>query len=184
MPSTRSKETKNGQKKTNSGEDAVSLLKSDHVQVKRMLKQLHRTGEEATDEREQLLAQIERELKTHTQIEEEIFYPEFKEAANESDTHLYLEALEEHGLVDIVLPALKESDPSSEEFAAKAKVLMDLVEHHIEEEESEMFPKARRALGATALKEIGQRLEARKQEILGETGMSEETGKSRRRRAA
>jgi hemerythrin-like domain-containing protein len=147
------------------------MLESDHKTVKKLLKQLSKTEEDSVDERGELLEQIEAELKVHTQIEEEIFYPEFREAAGENDTHLYFEAVEEHRLVDIVLPELKETDPSSEEFAARAKVLLDLVEHHIEEEEGQLFPKARKALGSTRLRELGQSLMERKEELQG--GMME-----------
>jgi hemerythrin-like domain-containing protein len=189
MPAnSRSKNSKITRKKNGSSEDAISMLKSDHTQVKRLLKQLSKTEEDAADERKELLARIETELKAHTQIEEEIFYPQFRDAAGDSDAHLYFEAVEEHGLVDIVLPEMKETDSSSEEFAAKAKVLLDLVEHHIEEEEDQMFPKAKRALGKTTLQELGEQMKARKDALLG--GMAEEEEEEmsprggRRRRAA
>lgn len=85
-------------------------------------------------------------MKVHTQIEEEIFYPAFQQSAQgEEEEQLYYEALEEHHVVDMVLPELKGTDEASEEFAAKAKVLKDLIEHHAKEEENEMFPKARKA---------------------------------------
>lgn len=195
MPAnSRSKSSKNPKKRQNgSAEDAITMLKSDHTQVKRLLKQLSKSQEDATEEREELLSRIESELKVHTQLEEEIFYPQFRDAATESDTHLYFEAVEEHSLVDIVLPTMKQTDTSSEEFAAKAKVLLDLVEHHIEEEEGQMFPKAKRAMGATTLQELGEQMAQRKQQLMG--GMMEEEGEEeeqesmsprggRRRRAA
>jgi hemerythrin-like domain-containing protein len=167
------------------------MLESDHKLVKKLLKQLSKTEEDSVEERQELLEQIEAELKVHTQIEEEIFYPEFREAAGEKDTHLYFEAVEEHRLVDIVLPELKETDPASAEFSARAKVLMDLVEHHIEEEEEQMFPKAKRVIGTSGLRELGERLMERKEELQGdltETGETSRSGRSmaggRRRRAA
>jgi hemerythrin-like domain-containing protein len=145
--------------------DAISLLKEDHVRVKQMLTRLDATTNRAVAEREKLLGQIESEVKVHTQIEEEIFYPAFKEAARSSDQHIYYEAVEEHQLVDIVLPQAKGTDTGSEEFAAKAKVLKDLIEHHAEEEETEMFVKARKVMSATQLRELGERMDTRKQQL-------------------
>ncbi|HMB33213.1 MAG TPA: hemerythrin domain-containing protein [Methylomirabilota bacterium] len=110
-------------------------------------------------EREELLAEIERELKIHTTIEEQIFYPAFRDATEKAeDRKLYFEAQEEHHVVDTVLPELKSADPASETFAAKAKVLKDLVEHHAQEEETEMFPRARKLLGRGELVRLGEEL--------------------------
>lgn len=105
--------------------DAVSLLTQDHRRVKRLLNSLDRTTERATSRRESLLRQIETEIKMHCQLEEEIFYPAYKDAVRKSDGHLYYEVLEEHHLVDIVLPELNSTKTDSEEFGAKAKVLKD-----------------------------------------------------------
>jgi hemerythrin-like domain-containing protein len=151
-----------------SGKDAIALLKQDHKNVRQLLKKLE--SAEEGDDRLELFSEIENELKAHTQIEEEIFYPAFHQAAEgEKDEHLYYEAVEEHHVVDMVLPEMKDTDESSDEFAAKAKVLKDLVEHHIEEEEGQMFPKARKLLDTRELKDLGQQLEQRKQELMGST---------------
>jgi len=92
-------------------------------------------------------------------IEEQIFYPAFRDATEKAeDRKLYFEAQEEHHVVDTVLPELKSADPASETFAAKAKVLKDLVEHHAEEEETEMFPRARKLLGRGELVRLGEEL--------------------------
>jgi len=144
--------------------DGLALLKADHAEIKRLLKQLNEMeGGEAKDH-EDLLNQIETKLKTHTAIEEQILYPAFKRAVQEGDKHLYFEAVEEHGLVDIVLPELMETDLGSHEFKAKAKVLLDLVEHHSEEEESEMFPRAKKAIGAKELRALSERMAELKSE--------------------
>src|SRR5205823_10916831 len=181
-----------GQTNSRSGKDAISLLKQDHQHVRQLLKRLESDGSE------ELLSEVENELKVHTQIEEEIFYPAFKDAVeSQKDEHLYYEALEEHHVVDLVLPEIKESAEGSEEFDAKAKVLKDLVEHHAEEEETQMFPKARKAMGMDELRELGMRLQERKQELMGEeqsegavgrmlkpfTGGARKTAKNRRRAA-
>src|SRR6185503_12235036 len=164
--STRSRSSSNdGRTKSRSAMDAISFLKQDHQKVRQLLKRLESN---ATKE---MLEQIENELKVHTQIEEEIFYPAFKDAVNsQKDERLYYEALEEHHVVDLVIPEIKASREGSEQFDAKAKVLKDLVEHHAEEEETEMFPKARKAMGTAMLRELGEEMQQRKREL--STGMS------------
>jgi hemerythrin superfamily protein len=104
--------------------DAVAILKADHARVRKLLDQLAKTSEKAASKRTPLLATIEEELKTHTRIEEDVFYPAFRDAAERSeDRKVYYEAVEEHHVVDLVLPELKGTGPESEQFAAKAKVL-------------------------------------------------------------
>ena len=139
--------------------DAIGLLKEDHTKVRALLGELEKSSEKATARREELLEEIERELKIHTTIEEEIFYPAFREAAEKKDDlKLYYEAIEEHHVVDTVLPELKGTDPATEVFAAKAKVLKDLVEHHAEEEETAMFPRARKLMDRQELVRLGDQL--------------------------
>jgi hemerythrin-like domain-containing protein len=151
-----------------SGMDAIALLKRDHQTVRQLLKKLESSAENGRAESAALLRQIENELTVHTQIEEEIFYPAFRDAVDgKKEEKLYYEALEEHHVVDLIMPEIKNTSRNSEEFPAKAKVLKDIVEHHAEEEESEMFPKARKAMGAAALRELGQRLQERKQQLMG-----------------
>lgn len=144
--------------------NAIAMLKSDHATVKRLLRELNSTT--APKMREQLVAKIEREVKTHAQLEEEIFYPAFKAAAEKTDdVSLFYEAAEEHHLVDIELPSLKAANPKSHEFEAKAKVLLDLLEHHIKEEEGEMFVAARKLFSEDQLRELGDLMKARKESI-------------------
>jgi hemerythrin superfamily protein len=144
--------------------NAITMLKADHVKVKKLLKELTETT--APKQRETLVAQIERELKTHAQIEEEVFYPAFKAAAgNTEDVEMFYEAAEEHHLLDIELPTLKTANSKSREFAAKAKVLKELVDHHVKDEETEMFPKMRELVGEEQLREIGNLMQARKDAI-------------------
>ncbi len=142
--------------------DAIALLKQDHETVRGLLGQLENAS---GARREKLLTQVEKELKVHTTIEEEIFYPAYRDAARKKeDKKLYFEALEEHHVVDMVMPETREGD-SVEELKAKAKVLKDLVEHHAEEEEKEMFPRARKALEREELRELGERMQQRKEEL-------------------
>jgi hemerythrin-like domain-containing protein len=148
-------------------EDAISLLEADHKKVKKLLAQLEETTERATKTRGELLEEIAMELKAHTRLEEQIFYPAFKDAVeNKEDQKLYYEAVEEHNVVDFVLPELQKTDVTSEEFGAKAKVLKELVEHHIEEEEGEMFPKARKVIDKATLRELAQQMLQLKTEVL------------------
>jgi hypothetical protein len=150
-------------KKKASPPDAIKLLKADHDKVRELLGQF----ESATGaRREKLRGQIDRELKVHTQIEEEIFYPAFREAARKKDDQkMFYEALEEHHVIDLVLPDMTEGE-SPEDLKAKAKVLKELVEHHADEEEEEMFPRAKEILDRAELRELGVQMQARKEELM------------------
>jgi len=149
-------------------QDAISLLKADHKKVKALLEELEKTTERGAKKRVALLARIETELTVHTSIEETIFYPAFRDAVTKrDDREMYFEALEEHHVVKLVLPEIKATDPSSEPFAAKAKVLKELVTHHAKEEEREMFPEARKVLDKDELLELGARMAAKKKQLLG-----------------
>ena len=144
----------------------ITMLKSDHAKVRRLLRELGETGDRAVKERERLVREIERELKTHAQIEEELFYPTFKKVAEDTEAEdLFYEATEEHHVVDMVLPALKAANPKSPEFEAKAKVLKDLVEHHAREEETQMFTQARQLMNEEQLEALGELMQQRKESI-------------------
>jgi hemerythrin-like domain-containing protein len=148
--------------------DAISLLKKDHEKVRGLLSKLERAAERNPAKAEMLLEQIDHEVKIHSQIEEEIFYPAFRDAAQKhDDRELYFEAKEEHHVVDLVMPEVRETDSDAEEFAAKAKVLKELIEHHADEEEKEMFPKARKLFDRSELRELGERMKERKKELGG-----------------
>ena len=148
--------------------DAITLLKNDHKEMRALLGALEKTTSRAVKKRQALLAKIEVNLKAHTSIEEEIFYPAFKEAGQKSgDDKMYFEALEEHRAAgDLVLPDLLGTDPSTENFSGRAKVLKELVEHHADEEEKEMFPRAKKLLSKDELKVLGDRLQTRKEQLL------------------
>jgi hemerythrin-like domain-containing protein len=147
-------------------QDAIALLKADHKKVKGLLEQLEKTTERGAGRRAKLLDQIEKELKVHTDIEETIFYPAFRDAVQKKeDREMYFEALEEHHVVKMVLPEMQETDPASEPFGAKAKVLKELVTHHAKEEEREMFPEARKVLDKDELLDLGARMQERKKAL-------------------
>ncbi|MFL6248480.1 MAG: hemerythrin domain-containing protein [Thermoanaerobaculia bacterium] len=150
-------------KKATPAPDAIKLLKTDHEKVRTLLGQF----ENATGaRREKLRVQIDRELKVHTQIEEEIFYPAYREAARKKDDQkLYYEALEEHHVVDLVLPEMNDGE-NNEELKAKAKVLKELVEHHADEEETDMFPRAKKLLSKDELRALGEQMQLRKETLM------------------
>jgi hypothetical protein len=146
--------------------NAITMLKSDHATLKRLLRELNATTERAVKERERLVNEIEREVKIHSQIEEEVFYPAFLTKAENTDAEdLFYEAAEEHHVVDMVLPALKAANPKSHEYSAKAKVLKELIEHHIKEEEDEMFTKARKLFTDVQLRELGDLMKTRRDTV-------------------
>ena len=162
--------------------DAIALLKDDHKKVRALLASLEKTTEKSADRRVKLLQQIEDEMKVHSTVEEELFYPAFRDAVRKKeDRELYQEALEEHHVVDLVLPEVKECDPAGEIFAAKAKVLKEIIEHHADEEEEEMFKRARKAMSAAELKDLGARMQERKRQLkaMGSPRLGQATGARR-----
>lgn len=145
--------------------DAVALLKADHKQLRHLLEEL-KDAQGASSRRDKLLSQVEELLKTHTKIEEEIFYPAFRDVAmTKRDRQLFYEALEEHHAVDTILPEVASARAQPEVFAARAKVLKEIVEHHAEEEESDMFPRARKLLPPAELRRLGAEMAERKRSL-------------------
>jgi hemerythrin-like domain-containing protein len=147
--------------------DAIAMLKADHDKVKRLLNELESTTERGVKTREELFATIKGELSVHETIEEESFYPARKSHPKAKD--LVLEAYEEHHVVDMVMAELEGLDVSDETWGAKATVMKENVEHHIEEEEGEMLPDAKETRG-DQLDQLGQQMSARKQELLAQVG--------------
>lgn len=152
--------------------NAIDFLKQDHVAIKGILDELAETTPRGVKKRTELLGKIGSLLKAHATIEEEIFYPALRKAGNhKDDDKMYFEALEEHRAAgDLVLPDLLNTEPSSEQFSGRAKVLKELTEHHIEEEETEMFKRARTLLDKATLEELGAQLAQRKNELTKRAG--------------
>ena len=146
----------------------IDVLKRDHARAKKLLAQLNDTRDR--DIRRDLLEQIETELVTHTAVEEEIVYPAIRRAArSNSQKELVAESYEEHRTIDqLVLPDLKATPTDSVEFGGRARVLMELIEHHVEEEEDELLPLAEKLLSDERLVEMGEEVLARKQQLLRE----------------
>jgi len=141
--------------------DAISLLKDDHRTVDRLFKRFEKTSDRATVERRRIVDDIIKELSVHAEIEETVFYPAVRQAVPPSED-MVLESLEEHHVVKWVLSELDGMPPDAERFEAKVTVLMENVRHHVKEEESELFPKVRRALSRGALNEMGAAMERAK----------------------
>jgi hypothetical protein len=157
--------------------DAITLLKSDHDKVKKLLAQLSETTERGVRTREQLYATIRKEMTAHEIIEEEIFYPTLK--AHPKATDIVLEGFEEHHVVDLLMGELDATPYDDETWGAKAKVMQENIEHHIEEEETEMLPKARQVFDRAELEALGGQMSARKQEALGDPAEIEEQREER-----
>jgi hemerythrin superfamily protein len=146
--------------------DAISLLEADHREIKRLLSELEGTTERATKGRQELFDRIKRELTVHEVIEEEIFYPTLKEHPKAKD--IVLEGYEEHHVVDTLMGELEALPVEDETWGAKAKVMKENVEHHIEEEEGDMFEKARQVFDSTELEDLGKAMSDRKAEALNQ----------------
>jgi hemerythrin-like domain-containing protein len=146
--------------------NAIELLKEDHKKVKKLLTELTDTTVRAEKTRRELLQKIATELRIHTTIEEEIFYPAFKSADGSEHKKMNYEALEEHrAVLELVLPDLEGTVTTSEKFSGRAKVLKELVEHHADEEEKEMFKAAKKAMSAEQLRKLGEQMNQRKNEL-------------------
>jgi hemerythrin superfamily protein len=143
-------------------QDAITLLKADHAAVKKLFAQ----EEKATnhdDKKQSIFHQIKDALTVHATIEEEIFYPAVKKARSEHVKDEVREGYEEHKQIKALLAQIADITPADETWDMKVKVLKEDVEHHVKDEETEMFPDARKFLGEQRLMELGAELEARKQ---------------------
>ena len=141
--------------------DALELLKNDHDKVSELFKKVKATESEAAHH--QIFEKIKEELETHTHIEETIFYPTIM--VNEEIKDIVLEGIQEHKQAKTLLREIPNLADGSEVFEAKFKVLMEDIEHHVEEEEDDMFKKVRKAFDSKQLEELGAQMEAEKQKF-------------------
>lgn len=142
--------------------NAVELLKEDHKKVSRLFQKVKATEE---SEHKELFEQIKAELDVHTHIEETIFYPALKEDGDEELKDITLEGIEEHHQAKIFLRELASLADESEKFEPKLKVLMEDIDHHVQEEEGQMFPMVEEQFDAATLEELGARMEEEKQKF-------------------
>lgn len=138
---------------------ATDLLKKQHREVATLFRKALKS--EKPKEKTQLVAEIAEKLTLHASLEEEIFYPAFREEAGDAQKveDSVLEAYEEHHVVKVLLEEISDADPKAESFEAKLTVLKEIVEHHVEEEEEEMFPAAEKKLGKGRLEELAAELQ-------------------------
>jgi hemerythrin superfamily protein len=143
--------------------DAITLLKDDHKTVEGLFKQFEGAGERAHKTKRKIVDEIIHELAVHASIEEQVFYPATR-AQVEAAEDVVLESLEEHHIVKWTLSELEKMDPEDERFDAKVTVLIEGVRHHVKEEEQDLFPKVRKAVSRTELRELGEEM-ARLKEV-------------------
>ena len=144
--------------------DAITLLKQDHKAVEDLFKKFEKAGPNAKKTKAQLVEKIVKELAIHAAIEETVFYPAVRQEVPDTED-VVLESLEEHHVVKWVLSELEGMTPDAERFDAKVTVLIESVRHHVEEEESELFPQVRKAFGRKAMNELGDALELAKKGV-------------------
>jgi hemerythrin superfamily protein len=161
--------------RTPEAQDAIAMLTSDHKRVKTLFSQFDKLKDEGSDEEKSaIVAQICNELKIHTELEEEIFYPAVREAIDDSD--LMDEALVEHAGAKELIAQLEEASPDDDLYDAKLTVLGEQIDHHVKEEEGDMFPKAKKAKVDTEA--LGARMLKRRVALMEEMGMSAEAEES------
>jgi hemerythrin-like domain-containing protein len=152
--------------KSSSGTDAIALLMDDHKKVKKLFKEFEKLAKaEDTEGKVEIAMQICDELTVHATIEEEIFYPAARAAIKDDD--MLNEATVEHATAKDLIAQIQEMSGDDEMYDAKVKVLSEYIEHHVEEEETEMFPKAKKA--KMDLEGLGVQLMERKEELMTET---------------
>jgi hemerythrin-like domain-containing protein len=138
--------------------DAIVLLKNDHKEIRRLFAQFEKAGDNAEATKGAVVKKIIELLTVHTYIENEVMYPEVRKVLADLEDEI-LESYEEHHVADVLVFELMMLSPSDEHFDAKTTVLIELVSHHIEEEERDWFPKVRAGLGRKQLQELGARME-------------------------
>ncbi len=141
--------------------DAITLLRNDHKTFEKLFKTFEKAADDATQAKRDVVESIIEELSVHAAIEEQVFYPAVREAVPDLEDTV-LEGLEEHHIAKWTLSELADMSPEHERFDAKVTVLIESVRHHVKEEEDELFPEVRKALGRKALGEIGDAMEEAK----------------------
>jgi hemerythrin superfamily protein len=163
-------------------EDAISLLMADHKKVKKLFSDFDKLKDKGSSKDKSIIVEeICNELKIHTEIEEEIFYPAVRKAIDDAD--LMDEALVEHAGAKELIAQLEDADPADDLYDAKVTVLGEQIDHHVKEEEGDMFPKAKKAKVDTA--SLGATMLKRKVALMEKMGMtrddeSERSGKPTR----
>jgi hemerythrin superfamily protein len=145
--------------------NAIDLLKKQHREVEELFDEFEEAGDHATKTKERVCREISDNLAVHAEIEEKLFYPEAKQ---ENTEEILRESVEEHLAMKRTLADIIESGPEDEQFDAKMSVLKEQVEHHVDEEEKELFPKVRKACSKEELEDLGGRMEKMAEELFEE----------------
>lgn len=143
--------------------NAIDLLEQQHEETEGLFDRFH---EASGDQRREIIQQVIQDLRLHTTLEEEIFYPAVSEGLGMKDE--IREDLEEHHLVELALDELETMEPDDERVEPKMEVLSEVVQHHVDEEEDELFPEVRSRMDEDRLTEIGQRMHERAEELEAE----------------
>jgi hemerythrin superfamily protein len=144
--------------------NVLKILKKDHSTVQALFSKFDRAGKSAHDKKWELFEKMRRELQLHSRAEEEIFYPALK-ALNGEGRRLISEALKEHKDVDELLTQISRLKATDKNFDEKIETLIENVDHHVEEEEGEIFPFAEENCSEEQLAELGQLVEERKKTL-------------------
>lgn len=167
----RSRSSKRSTSRSSRRPDAIALLKQDHQEVQKLFSQFESKHDKMSSEDKQALAEmICKELKVHTSIEEELFYPAVGEHVEKAEELLH-EAKVEHDSAKTLIREIESGDPDDELWDAKVTVLGEYVKHHVKEEQNELFPMVRQAKDLE-LRELAERMMTRKQELMREQGMA------------
>ena len=142
--------------------DAIVILRDDHKQIRKLFRDFRPQGDNAVKTKGKIVDKIIEALTVHTYIENEVMYPEIRKRVPDLEDDI-LESYEEHHVADVLVVELAALSPDNERFDAKTTVLIENVEHHIEEEEDEWFPKVREALSRKELREIGEEMLRRRE---------------------
>jgi hemerythrin-like domain-containing protein len=145
--------------------NAIDLLEQQHREVEELFEELEGAGENAKKTKERVCQELADALAVHAEIEEKLFYPESKQ---ENTEDILRESLEEHLSMKRLLADILEGEVEDDQFDARITVLKEQVEHHVEEEEKELFPKVRKALSREELDDLGTRMQAMAEELEAE----------------
>lgn len=153
--------------------DVFDIIREDHQAVQKILDDMQETTSRAQQRRKEDVTKFTQLIEPHMMAEEEVFYPQARERGESKLKEHIIEAFDEHRIAKMVLTELQKMNPQDEAWLPKAKVLKDLIEHHIEEEEGELFTEARKALNQQQIQLITQQFqEAKDQQMHKAAGRS------------
>jgi hemerythrin-like domain-containing protein len=147
--------------------NAIQILIKDHQEIKDFFKQFEEAGERAKKKKATLAQDTIKELRSHSQLEEQFFYPAAQQKGGKEINDLILEGLEEHRIADFMMERLETTTPEDDTFDAKYKALSEAVKHHLKEEEKKLFPMTRKVFDRKELNSLGAQMEALEKKLEG-----------------